>query len=612
VLLRRILLLWSLVAICLVVVGGADPRKIGPVGALNPLGLGGGVAVGPVGSAGVDTFKLLIKHSTNHNPDAESLGFISAVSAYDAVDSAASGMKYGYFNQASPAAKIAIVDEIRTMGSVEYNATISGEYRAFWWFDISQIPAGAQIVSAKFVGYGYRGGSPPIDVGSGNFACIRVDTAAADFAVASATSVTSDPHELNACWNAMDISDSANTHWTPSLYDRDDWCDYGVRSDDIIETDVAANETFSIDLTHATQLVVDKGLESSGLLCWLVSSRLTSGTPSNVVRVEAGDNISRYNACLEVVAVTPNRAARPWGQRGLVPFIFCLDDGNDVHYGYAQTIGDSGGVVNEMISGSYFPPTAGKMTQAQYDSLAAWDFVELIPHGATHTSLGSFSTDAGRDSLLRRDWIDPLFTATIDTTNMLDFSYPVGAEEPYLSYEGVRQVVRNGYRASRGTKESDQWSDIGMATPLAWDWFVNTKDLALIYPASLFGADASPDTSAADILDNLNDQIDWHYTWQGKAAIIAYVHDELNAAPASNGCTVTQLRNLMGYINAQPNVQMMTLGQAVQRRLGRNPIYIDPVIVTQANGATAEMEASAAIYDSCGTGWPDSVWVGPR
>jgi len=584
------------------------------------------------GSAAVDTFDFLVRDSRYPNTASQAEGFtVSDSTHYDIFNSGTDGaaVRWGWVYQAQPTTVQASTSAwsdytnwTRTYGTEDDN-TWDGSQRFFFvWFNIDGLLTGQKVEEAYLV-FNSSGATSP-DASEKMWA--RADTVSADYRILDGTSAgyvgsNNDYARFCASWDELD--ESTSTAWSPLLDDRDDYHDFGPRSNTYINlgSAYAVGDVFRLDVTDAMQQVIDNGETERGVLFVIYG---TTNTASGIA-IAAGISstlASRGGNPLLYGRVTSRRGAKPWsGVR--VPASFTLDAAYAVQTGYYDAFKSAGYTFDAALDSISLTYDSGAREWPDSAYVIDPTSIDFQSQGTIHASIAKI----GPDSLateMSRQWWDDFFSGSFDTTRIVDWSWGSGPQgNPYKDREAVYAMVDWGYRSARdgGPNWLAGTEGFGGRTPLSWD---NPTNLYLMRGESLEfvmtdivppGTGTAP-ADTATIYDRLLDYVDIYYTDYGKSALLFYGHNyNYNSSAefltAENFAYICELSDRLNCFEVVPHRSI------VSQRLSS---FMAPAAVetftgwTQKDSTVAKTVAAQqdSLYSADGAGQLMKLWITPK
>lgn len=542
----RMRLLSSLVLLAglvLVVSGFVEPGVPGPVGAVGPSVAG---VVRPVGSSvPVDTLTYVWRSSTSIPAAAADSGWGYTAGEMDTVftDSDGTFMRYGAVRKSVPDTLYWNALGLYSSTRVEDDAPIAGIV-SFLWYDLSKLPADVKIESAHIVASGIDYGN--ITVGAGGYIAARLDTVAADLAMLDSSSPRADPRYFNMSYNRID--EDANTLWVPDLDDRDDWHDFGPRSDTVwTDTVVGGSGTsqdaglFRLEVTSAVQSFVDSGREMNGPFVVYgvntgVAVTYSAGADANY------DNGQPYL----IVEFSTRRGTVEWGP-SRVPLNVHFDDAVaavEPHIAKLDSAGGKASLAIHALGVSTGGGGASRWNAAEINALLAQGH-KLVYHSNFHGDPSDYSLigHADCDSLSYDINPDHPTDGLHDKLGIAwqsprTFAWPTHK----LSAALVDSLLEYGFIGARGGPDGtasagNAWScngvDAGEASSLLrWGADSNLYAVSIIGSIEDVVGNAAATPTAAEVKEGFDDLLDIAAT--NKAPMIFYVHTDKAGSTHTN------------------------------------------------------------------------------
>lgn len=588
-------------------------------------------------SAAPDTFRIWSRNTAFPNTAAKDAGYITAADTVGATINSAlaqsnvvQAIRYCEVNKQDPT-NVQVANAwdgyrlLSTGTATEDNFTWSaGQRIAFVWASTNGmgLAKGSNsvhlLINADAFGF---------TVGAGSYIAARIDTVSADYRITVGSSVghgsSNDYARMGASWNEVD--DSLDLAWSPALDSRNDWHDFGPRSNNVIGPGTYARGTcFDLDLTDGFQQVLDNGTVSRGVLVviYSVGNTTTWGFSAGmnatfVGRTADGTGYGKGDPTF-IAEATNSRGAQRWrGER--VPVSFQADDSYNVQVGYHRALETFG------LQFSAAACSSNVYARPWPDSLYAVKPASfyVINHSRSHGSLGALT--AGQLAFnMNRTWF-PQHFAGIDTAAIVDYALPGGGGVDENANVAAA-LVANGYRSMRSGgfewNVTTQGPGYEHDTRLAWDGYVSKYQIHSLNARYIFGANNNTqeaDTNA--IKEALTDLIDRYYTDYGHAALVLYAHWYTQSTPY-DWTSEDNLRYFFGLVRRLNSCGMVNYGDLLNQRFaGAVPLTPSQVNAAARAGlvATADSAAirkSSAHQDSLVTrvGGYDSLkrgWLGP-
>ena len=467
----------------------------------------------------------------------------------------------------------------------------------FIWVSANGLVPGMKVNRANLMlNFGAFAG---MTIPAGGQIVARLDTIPADYAMVS-TSVSvygadTDVARMDISWN--EVNANGNVNWSPSLDSRDDYHDFGPRSDNGAPAGVyASGAAMNISVKSAVQWALDlahkKGQTSVPTGGFLFVVYANGGTWGAFPTFSAGD----YNQWVGQAggkgcpvftceAETP-RGTMAWGGNGS-PVCITLDDCFDDHIAYAPSFVTQNLRFTSAIYSDAFNNNADYNTFMTNFS----PYVDILHHGKTHVGWGSVAGAALNAELEKGAWYSSTYYATPPDTSLIDHAAWTGGTQQYYGVEAMPKMVSYGYKSCRafGIKTAGT-HPVGAITPLSWTDPCNVYLIGSVFAPNIFSNGGSPGNYAY-VLEELTDQVDLMWTTYGKAALNIYAHRD------TDGITATNLGYAIAIARDLDSCEPMDYYQMMEWRLA-DTSFIDPADITTANGYTAVQQFSAAILDS--------------
>lgn len=582
---RRMLRLWlallALGALCAMC--GADRGGYWPsYGGRGGYGVARGTSYHAGGVAGVDTIRVMSRHSTYPNTGAIAADYFNAADTTGVLNSAADGttVMWGWVRenqattvQASASANSDYENWIRQFGnSTEDNRDVTGDVNEryfFLWFSANGFKRGQKVESAYVVFNAPLGGAT---LGANTYFAARLDTIAKDYRIIANNTANgthgsnNDVGRFDASWTHLDAENSLT--WDPVLNARDDYHDFGPRSgNQIAPGTYAGGHPFRLDVTDAVQQRLDdpRADLTKGFLFVMYGSAASAVS----IAITAGNQVASVTGAkgnpLFYATVTTKRGAKPWGMNG-VPVCMTFDGNYPSQVPLYRALKDSGLVFDAAVVGYNFDVSAPVYDWP--DSLLALHpgTVNILNHSKTTASLGSL-TGAAIDPEIARTWIDTEFAlSNYDTTSVVDWVWIGGVGTPYRSMETASRLMDFNYRTSRSAGFDWLAGQTAMHhdTRLAWHGYVNRYLIHSLKLENVFET-SSAEASDAEVLERLTDLIDNYYTRYGRAALVMHGHtyDQGN----SDYLSEAGMRKLIGLTRRLNSCEIMGYDEAIDRRM---------------------------------------------
>ena len=644
---RALIILW-LVALCALAMCGAKMPDVGLSGA-NRMGVGLRGGVGEGASSPLVEYRIWSKNTTFPNTAAIDAGYITATDTVtatknttNALSNVAQAVRYCHVAKGDPTnvQVSAAFDGYRMFSTgtaaedgITWNAA---QQIAFVWVSTNGMTDAKKIQSAYLM---VNFDAFAQTVAAGSYIAARLDTVSTDYRITVGSSVghgaSNDYARMGASWNEID--DSLNLAWTPALDDRNDWHDFGPRSNNVIGPGVYARGTcHRLNVTDAVQQAADNGTLGRGLLFVIYSVGNTSNwgfsaglNATFVGRTADGTGYGKGDPTFLAYG-TSRRGSIPWG--GLrVPIAFQFDDSYPVQTEIYQALKDSGMTFTAAACASNIGDGDLGTSLVHTDMLDSLWTAEsanlyLVGHTKTHASLGSMT--AGQLSAnMERTWWSTFFEG-VDTTRIKDYALAGGYDAGIDNNAAVTcALVANGYRSMRsgGYDWETTKNGPGFAhdTRLSWDNYVSRYQLHSFNTRTFFGVSDSTGATQAQIKENLTDYIDQFYTDYGKSAIIMYAHYYKQALPR-DWANAANMRYFIGLTRQLNSCEIIGYNDLIAARLdgaaAKTPSEVNLAARAGSIAApdSAKIRKMSAKQDSMRLTDPTAysnllrIWVGPK
>lgn len=443
-------------------------------------------------------------------------------------------------------------------------------------------------------------------VPAGEYFTARLDTVAADQAMVLSSitgyAADTDTARMDITWNKVDAT--RNISWNPPLDQRLDRHDFGPRADNVIGPGTyAAGTSLYLDFIDALQQASDKGMVGPGK--WVILVLYGSLGQTDLPAFASGDYapwVSTGKGCPAFVATFSSyRGPRVWDGDDC-PVVYTWDDCWDDHIGYYAAMEAAGERFTTAIYSNAF------RANADYDALMSTHLanVDILHHGKTHVGWGSVTGAALNTELELGDaYSTRYWTVAPDTSRIVHAAWPGGTPQFY-GLEAISKMVGYGYESCRAFNiKTTSTPPIGLISPLAWSQPANLYAVGAVFAQNIFLNGGSPADSTY-IHEKLTDYVDLMYTDYGKAPLVIYAHK------ASDGVTNANLAKALEITEKLNCTKPMSYAEVIAlRKSGVG--FMNPALITTANGYTADQQTTAARYDSLRTANSDDkmmrVWV---
>jgi hypothetical protein len=508
--------------------------------------------------------------------------------------------------------------------NITWNAS---QHITFVWVSANGLTNGHKIDSAYLLinadAFGWT-------VGAGSYIAARLDTVSTDYRITVGSSVghgaSNDYARMGASWDEVD--DSLNLAWSPTLDARNDWHDFGPRSDNVIGPGTYARGTcFRINVTDAVQQASDNGTLGRGLLFVIYSVGNTTNwgfsgglNATFVGRTADGTGYGKGDPTF-IAKATSRRGQRPWsGIR--VPVAFQFDDAYNAQVGYFRALSDSGLIFSAAACSSnvYSHTWADSLYQLRPSNFY------FINHTRAHQSLGALT--AGQLAFnMNRTWFPQRLTGFPDTLAVVDYALAGGGGVD-ANAAVYCALVANGYRSMRSGgydwNTTTQGAGFAHDTRLSWDGYVAKYQIHSYNSRFIFGASSNTaEATQAQIKENLTDYIDSYYTDYGKSALVLYSHWYTESTPY-DWLSESNLRYFIGLTRQLNSCEIVNYRDLISQRLLGATVYTPAQVNTAARAGLVATADSAAIrkmsakQDSVRLTDPTAysnllqIWVGPK
>jgi len=485
---------------------------------------------------------------------------------------------------------------IFTTGSRDNEPPTNTAHRSQFWMDLSTLHESDLVIEdAWLIVSPASNASLPWYEGARTWAVM--DTVMADRAWLNAPLHDSIDGAVVSTWNHPDPSIQAP--WKPGLAERDDWFDFGPRSQPATHQ-ATGQSAMRLDVTDVLQQYVDRR-ERRVNAGWLITGTVPS---SYSVALGPGENAVAKQPLL-VVTVSRRPRLRPWGD-GVLPVIMTVDDADTCQMGYLAACQEAGGTFGSVLPANairgYSTENPNKMTVADLNILRDAG-IEIIPHTRNHASIGEipWGDRLTMHEQIGRDWLWEVFGAEVDTASFSNFAYPYNNGESFSAW-ALQQLVAHGYQSARTPFSEVNLSGLGLATRLSWNEPVNLYGMAVEWVVDAFGPEGS-DPGPAQLQENLAELI--HKCWgDGQAAIHIFWHDSKVKTDAGggweHGVDRDELTWFLEAIAARDNVRSMSLQDALE-------VYLETAQFIPPPRGLAPIEIRT-LYDE---GWTEfgQIWA---
>lgn len=430
----------------------------------------------------------------------------------------------------------------------------------FVWFSTSGLTNGDKIEKAEIAFNTYSWGGFTINAGA--YVAARLDTISQDYRMLNGTVGdygSGDVARFDMSWDEIDAT--GNALWIPDLDDRQDFHDFGPRSNTVIGPSVVAAKTsLSLDVTDAVQQASDNGTLGRGLIFVIYGTSTISAMPSFGAGVLAANMGAGANGCKGAptftATATSRRGARVWNGAARVPIAVIFDDQYPVQSSYFTAM---------EAGGKQFDIAAFRTAMTNYswvDSLYTLkpNLFGLVHHSRTHASLGTL-TAAQIHPELARGWLLDEFTGftAADTLGVVDSAWPAGGSTPNTGVLAASMMIDYGYRSARGYGTGWTATNLGLEyeTWPSWSGWFNAYNYRAIGISNL--------TGAASMADKIGDYVDLAYTAHAKSALVFYGHR--NTTAPADGITPAKLTEMIGIADALNSCEILTLEEIMDLRM---------------------------------------------